>query len=186
MASVKLTVEPKLTNGAVIWEVCLKPPHVAADDCGNGTPNDPYPYVVLKANNPNYNFEIDIINQQPGQAITFAATDPITIKGAPSGSASPFDKIQVVNGTKLKFDAPNDKPNNKEPDPVVLDYQLNFAGTPAAPSLDPIIINGGSISESATGFLPSPGTPESFYLMGYIFVAALIATLVGLMVMRRR
>lgn len=184
MASVKLTVEPKVTDGQILWEVCLKQGHVPADVCGNGTPNDPYPYVVLKANNPNYNFEIEIIGQQPGQNITFAATDPITIKGAASGTSSPFQNISGASSTKLKFDAPNDKPNNSEPDPVVLDYQLNFAGSPTAPSIDPIIINGGSYTVPSAPFMP--GSPESFILYGAVFVAALLATIVGMMVMRRR
>lgn len=195
MAKVNMTVEPKVTNGQILWEVCLKQGHVPADVCGNGTPNDPYPYVVLKANNANYNFEIDII-QQPEQNIAFASTNPITIKGAAPGSTSPFTNIQVANGTgpaakantKLTFVAPNDKPNGQNPDPVVLDYQLNFAGSPATPSIDPIIINGGSISAPASGgsFVPAPGSTDSFYLMGYVFVAALIATIVGAMIMRRR
>lgn len=173
------TIDPTRTGNTTSWEVC----HLNASKCGDGSAARPYPKVKLSANKGKYKFEFKIVGDETNQEIKFAATNPITLKDGPQ------DQIELPSGggtTTLNFTGKNDKPNNNEPDPVLLDYELNFEGNAPITKLDPIIINGGSISKSASSFVPEPGSPDSFYLISYVFVAALLATIVGMMVMRRR
>jgi hypothetical protein len=62
-----------LNGGTVQWRLCHTNPN--PDNCGN--PKNPFPDVVLKANQGNYIFSFKI-NDQTGKGITFSS-DPIWV-----------------------------------------------------------------------------------------------------------
>jgi len=136
---------PTLVGNRVKWKLCHTNPE--PDECGENNGN--YPDVILGANKGNYDFQVTIVNDQTGLGIKFAAADPIAIKkGEPSGPGTEkqiVDKVLPATNV-LKFKDKNSMPNDNHPDPVVLDYQLNFTdqNNNAVSSIDPDITNGGT------------------------------------------
>jgi hypothetical protein len=136
---------PTLAGNKVKWKLCHTNPD--PDECGES--NGTYPDVILGANKGGYDFQFKIVNDQTGLGIKFAATNPISIKkGEPSGPGTEKQIDQVgLNGTNvLNFKDKNSMPNRDHPNPVVLDYQLNFTNqnNQAVTSIDPDITNGGT------------------------------------------
>ena len=124
---VKMEVRPIVHNGQPNWEL----------EVVNGNKGGPgnYPAVNVQEKK-SAEFEIKIVD---GNGITFSG-DPIWIQ---AGTAKPTQHVvdpQITdisgqNSTKLKFEDANSG------DAMTLTYRLNFSD--GAPSLDPIIQNGG-------------------------------------------
>ena len=158
MPNIQFKATATLNNGAVNWKLCHQPPG-SAENCGNA--KSPFPNVVLGANKGTYTFKFTI-DDQTGKGIKFAS-DPIWIQEGSQPTGPGVDpQIEGVdgkggNGKILTFIDRNDKPNNADPDPVILKYQLNFVDQNNAPvtSLDPDITNGGTNTKSyADYFIP--------------------------------
>lgn len=173
----KFTLTPTQAGTGIQWQMC----YTNKNDCGVGSNEDPFPWVALGSKKGKYNFEFKIVDSN-NLGIDFASANPITFKGG-----DPLQQIKAVTLTDpktLTFTDENTKPDKQNPDPVVLDYQLNFTGNPMVKPIDPIIINGGSQSfTSEKSFLP--GSSEFWLLLGAVFLASILGTIVGLLVKAR-
>jgi len=144
MPIVNFTATPTLSGSAISWRLCHTDPN--PDNCGNT--KNPFPDVTLKANQGNYTFKFTI-NDPAKLGIKFS-NDPIWVQqgSQPTGPGVDAQITQLTGQgtTELKFKDLNDKPNNGNPDPVILKYQLNFVDGNNQPvtSLDPDITNGGT------------------------------------------
>lgn len=145
MPNVSFEARATLNSGVVGWKLChIDPPK--PENCGNA--KSAFPDITLGANQGNYHFTYKIV-QPPGLGLKFS-NDPIWIKqgSQPTGPGVDAQITQLTGQgtTTLKFNNLNDKPNNANPDPVILKYQLNFVGPTgnAVTSIDPDITNGGT------------------------------------------
>lgn len=136
-----------------------------------------YPQIVLPKNSGNHEFMVTIENAN-GVAFASGTNRPKDGDNAlwvAAGETSPTQKglhpqikdAKLHNDTQLIFKDSNNG------DPVTLAYRLNFKN---APSLDPIIVNGGG-----TG----PGIPIQDYAL-YGAAALLLVALVAFFVRRNR
>jgi hypothetical protein len=158
------------------WQMC----YANKNDCGVGSNEDPFPWVALGAKKGKYNFEFKIVDSN-NLGIDFASTNPITFK---NGDPQQQITAPVLTDSKtLTFTDLNTKPDKDNPDPVVLDYQLNFTGNPMVKPIDPIIINGGT--QSYTSEKSLIGSSEFWLLLGAVFLASILGTIVGLLVKAR-
>ena len=172
----KFTLTPTQVGTEIQWQMCYTN---QPDACGVGSNEDPFPWVALGSKKGAYNFEIKIVDNTLG--IVFDPANPIEFKnGDPQQQITP----PVLTDSKtLTFTDKNTKPDKDNPDPVVLDYQLNFTGNQAVKPIDPIIINGGT--QSFTSEKSLVGSSEFWLLLAAVFVASIIGTIVGLMVKAR-
>jgi hypothetical protein len=147
MPNVSFKATATVNGGVVSWKLChIDPPN---PNCGNA--KSPFPDIVLGANKGAYHFKFDI-EQPPGLGLKFS-NDPIWIKEGSQPTGPIVEGITppiVQPSTTLKFTDLNDRPNNSEPDPVILKYQLNFTdqNNKAVTSIDPDITNGGTTTRS--------------------------------------
>lgn len=153
---VKMEVTPIVHNGQPNWELTI---------VGNGQKGGPgnYPEVAVAAKKAG-EFEISIVN---GNGINFSA-DPIWVQAGKAKPTGPVIDPQItdISGqgtTKLKFEDANSGL------PMELTYRLNFSNE--APSLDPIILNGGGGGQSI------PSYELALYAAGVFLLAALLLAL---------
>jgi hypothetical protein len=149
MPNVKLEARATMNGGVVNWKLChIDPPK--PDNCGNA--KSPFPDITLGANQGAYIFSYKIV-QPTGLGLKFS-NEPIWIQQGSQPTGPGVDpQITILPSstpTELKFRDANDKPNNADPDPVILKYQLNFVdqNNNAVTSIDPDITNGGTNTKS--------------------------------------
>jgi hypothetical protein len=136
---------PTLKNGKVTWKLCHKNPD--PDDCGVSKAT--YPDITLVRGSGKHTIEFTITNDQTGLGIKFA-NEPVWIKkGAQPTGPGVDSQIEPPTGngtTVLTFVDKNSKPDQQDPAPYVLKYQLNFVDkdNKKVTSIDPDIKNGGT------------------------------------------
>jgi len=144
------TVQP---NGGVSWRLCyVNPPNSTGPQCGDGTPNSPYPNVEVPKGHGNQSFDFKIVGNTE---INFAPDSTPTKAGGPiwahqkghtmgPGVNSQLKDIQGAKTSELKLVDKNDNKGD-----LTLHYQLNFVGPGDTQSvIDPDIKNGGKPSLS--------------------------------------
>lgn len=176
MANFEYTATPTLTNGTVAWQLCVTKPTDQAG-CGNGTTQNPYPNVTVGKDTGAASFQVSIANDQTGLGIQFASSNPLWVaQGSKPNGPSTDSQIPVAPGgggsQKLTFVDINTRPDKNNPQPVVLNYVLNFTDQHGntVTAIDPDITNGGKT-------LGRPGPISSVALL--IAVAVLLVIVVA-------
>ena len=166
-------------SGNVSWTLCHMNPN--PDKCGVSKAT--YPDITLGRGTGKHTIEFKITNDQTGLGIKFA-DDPLWIKkgGQPTGpGVDPQIEPPTGKGTSvLTFVDKNSKPDQADPGPYVLKYQLNFVDkdNKKVTSIDPDIKNGGT---TITG-----GNQTAYMLAGAGLVLLLAAIWLSIRSIRRR
>ena len=133
------------TSGKVSWKLCHTNPN--PDVCG--VSKSTYPDITLGRGSGKHTIEFAITGDQTGLGIKFAS-DPLWIKKGSQPTGPGVDsQIETLMGngtTALSFFDKNSKPDQANPAPYVLKYQLNFVDkdNKKVTSIDPDIKNGGT------------------------------------------